>query len=84
MLLSAKQDHHQVRAERVDHVSVDTTTDELAVSEKPLARPLPYLCLSGVWGRLTHGSRLSASPLGFLLFVFIDFSLVLGNSYLRL
>ena len=69
---------------RVDHVSVDTTASELTVGEKPSARPLPCLCLSSMWGRLTHGSRLSASPLGFLLCVFTDFSLVLGNSYLRL
>ena len=61
---------------RVDHVGVDTTAGELTIGEKPLAGPLPCLCLSGVWGRLTHRSRLSASPLGFLLCVFTNFSLV--------
>ena len=44
---------------RVDHVGVDTTAGELAVGEKPSAKPLPYLCLSDVWGPTDSRFQLS-------------------------
>ena len=43
---------------RVDHIGVVTTTGELAVGEKPAAKPLPISVSLTCGAQLTRGSQL--------------------------